>query len=249
MKVLVIDNEPSVLQALVQLIEAFCTDMSVLETAHSVKTGVEKIKSFQPDILFLDVELDDGTGFDILNQIPTPQFQLIFITAHDKYAIKAFQFSALDYLLKPFDPDLLQKSMQRAIQNIRNNDLQMQLQVLMQQLSFKKETDKKIVLKDSTSTYFIKVEDILYCEAEGTYTKFHINKGEPILISKNLKEYETLLEPLGFIRTHHSYLVNTGRIKMYEKKEGGYLVLDSNQLIPISQRKKDFVLKLLETQA
>lgn len=248
MKVLVIDNEPAVLQALVQLIEAFCTDISVLETANSVKTGVEKIKSFQPDILFLDVELDDGTGFDILNQISTPNFQLIFITAHDKYAIKAFQFSALDYLLKPFDPDLLQKSIHRAIQNIRNNDLQLQLQVLMQQLSFKKETDKKIVLKDSTSTYFIKVEDILFCEAEGTYTKFHIHRGEPILISKNLKEYETLLEPLGFIRTHHSYLVNTERIKMYEKKEGGYLVLDSNQLIPISQRKKDFVLKLLETQ-
>ncbi len=249
MKVLIVDNEPDVLNALVLLIEAFCPEVNILETAVSVKTGVEKIKSFQPDVLFLDVELDDGTGFDILNQIQTPQFQLIFTTAHDKYAIKAFQFSALDYLLKPIDPDLLQKSMQRAVQNIKTGDLQMQLHIMMQQLSFKKEVDKKIVLKDSNSTYFVKVEDILYCEAEGTYTKFHIDKGEPILISKNLKEYETLLEPLGFIRTHHSYLVNTERIKMYEKKEGGYLVLDTNQLIPISQRKKDFVLKLLETQA
>lgn len=249
MKVLIIDNEPLVLDALLELIQAFCTEITALETATSVKTGVEKIKAFQPDVLFLDVELDDGTGFDILQQIPTPQFQLIFTTAHDKYAIKAFQFSALDFLLKPVDPDLLQKSMQRAAQNMRNSDLQMQLQVLMQQLSFKKEGDKKIVLKDSNSTYFVKVDDILYCEAEGTYTKFHLHKGEPILISKNLKEYEMLLEPLGFIRTHHSYLVNTDKIKMYEKKEGGYLVLESNQLIPISQRKKDFVLKLLETQA
>lgn len=251
MKTLIIDNEPHVLNALVELIQAFCSEVSSLETADSVKTGIEAIKNFQPDILLLDVELDDGTGFDILNHImssaTTVPFQLIFTTAHDKYAIKAFQFCALDYLLKPVDPDLLQKSILRAVQNIRQNDLQMQLQILMQQMSTKKDIDRKIVLKDSNSTYFIKVDDILFCEAEGTYTKFQTTKGDSILISKNLKEYETLLEPLGFIRPHHSFLVNMGKVKMYEKKDGGFLVLENDSLIPISQRKKDVVLKLLET--
>jgi two-component system, LytTR family, response regulator len=248
MKALIIDNEEPIRLMMVELIKTYCLEIEEMQTADGVGTGLEKIQSFQPDVVFLDVELDDGTGFDIIDRLTQPTFQLIFTTAHNHYALQAFQRCALDYLLKPVDPTILQKSVQRAVQNIRNSDLQLQLHMLMQQLSFKKESDKKIVLKDSNSTYFIKIEDILFCEAEGTYTKFHINKGEPILISKNLKEYETLLEPLGFIRTHHSYLVNTERIKMYEKKEGGYLVLDGNQVIPISQRKKDFVLKMLETQ-
>ncbi len=248
MRALVVDNEPPIREALVRLIDAFCPEIDTVDVAHSVKTGVEKLKMSQPDILFLDVELDDGTGFDILNQIPTPQFQLIFTTAHDKYAIQAFQFCALDYLLKPIDPDLLQKSVERACQNIRSGDLQFQLQILMQQLSFKKETTKKIVLKDSNLTYFVKIEDILFCQAEGTYTKFFVKNSEPILISKNLKEYETILEPLGFLRPHHSYLINPDKIKFFEKKEGGSLVLEDNHVIPVSQRKKEFILRALETK-
>jgi two-component system, LytTR family, response regulator len=248
MKALVIDNEEPVRTALVQLIAAFCPEIDLIETATSVKTGIEKIKSCQPDILFLDIELGDGTGFDILTKIPSPQCQLIFTTAYDRYAIQAFQCSALDYLLKPIDPELLQKSVQRAVQNIRSGDLHIQLQVLMQQLSTKKETDKKIVLKDSNSTYFLKIDDILFCQAEGTYTKFYVHQSEPILISKNLKEYETILEPLGFLRVHHSYLVNMDKIKLFDKKDGGYLIVEGNHSIPVSQRKKDFVLKLLETQ-
>ncbi len=250
MKALVIDNEAPVRLALLALIAAFCPEIDTVDTATSVKTGVEKLKTYQPDILFLDVELDDGTGFDILNQLSINQltFQLVFTTAHDRYAIQAFQFSALDYLLKPIDPDLLQKSVQRALQNVRNSDVQKQLHVLMQQLFVKKETDKKIVLKDTNSTYFIKVDDIIFCQAEGTYTKFYIRNSEPILISKNLKEYETMLEPLGFIRTHHAYLVNTDKIKLYDKKEGGVLIVEGNHTVLVSQRKKDFVLKLLETR-
>jgi two-component system, LytTR family, response regulator len=248
MKALIVDNEEPVRTALVQLIEAFCPEITQIETAVGVETGVEKIHLFQPDILFLDVEMDDGTGFDVLNQIQNPQFQLIFTTAHDKYALQAFQFSALDYLLKPIQPDLLQNSVQRASQRIRSGDLQLQLQILMQQMSVKKEVERKIVLKDTASTYFVKVKDILFCRAEGTYTQFYISQSDPILISKNLKEYETLLEPLGFIRTHHSYLVNPDHIKVYDKKEGGVLVVEGNHNIPISQRKKEFVLKILETR-
>ena len=116
----------------------------------------------------------------------------------------------------------------------------------MHQLSYKNENDKKIVLKDIEATYFIKVSDILYCEAEGTYTKFYFTNNEPILVSKNLKEYESMLEPLGFIRTHHSYLANPSKIKMFDKTDGGSLVLEGGLTVPVSQRKKDFVLSILE---
>jgi two-component system, LytTR family, response regulator len=246
MKALVIDNEETVRMGLVEMIELFCPQIDEIETAVSVVTGVEHIQKYRPDILFLDVELDDGTGFDILSQLSSMPFQLIFTTAHNQYAIKAFQFSALDYLLKPINPELLRNSVQKAAQNVRNNDLQLQLQILMQQLAMSKEMYKKIVLKDSNSTYFVKLDDIIFCQAEGTYTKFYIKDSAPILISKNLKEYESLLEPLGFLRTHHSYLVNPEKIKTYEKKESGSLVVEGDHLIPVSKRKKDFILKILE---
>lgn len=246
MKVLVIDNEPNLRTAIKALLQAFCTEIKIIEEADGVKSGLQKLKIFQPDIVLLDVEMDDGTGFDLLRLLQNPTFQLVFTTAHQKYAIEAFKFSAIDYLLKPVNPDEVEQTFTKALKNIRNNDLGKQLSVLMNQLSYKNENDKKIVLKDIEATYFIKVSDILYCEAEGTYTKFYFTNNEPILVSKNLKEYESMLEPLGFIRTHHSYLANHTKIKMFDKTDGGSLVLEGGLSVPVSQRKKDFVLSILE---
>ncbi|MEP7238898.1 MAG: LytTR family DNA-binding domain-containing protein [Ferruginibacter sp.] len=245
MKILITDNEPHLRQSLKELLLAFCANITVIEEADGVKTGIEKIKSFQPDIVFLDVEMEDGTGFDLLKQLPEHNFQLVFITAHNKYAIDAFKFSAIDYLLKPVDPVALQASVEKAGKNIRNKDLHNQVQVLMQQLSGINH-ERRIVLKDLEKIYFIKVADILYCEAAGTYTKFFIQNSDPLLVSKNLKEYESILEPLGFVRTHHSFLVNPDKINAFDKTDGGTLILEGNHMVPISQRKKDFVLALLE---
>lgn len=246
MKVLVIDNEPNLRTAIKALLQAFCPGIKIIEEADGVKSGLQKLKTFQPDIVLLDVEMEDGTGFDLMKQVINPGFQLIFITAHNKYAIEAFQFSAIDYLLKPVDPDALQKSIQKASLNIRNSNLQQQVEVLLQQLAGIQNHERKIVLKDIENTYFIKVSDILYCEADGTYTKFYFINNNPILVSKNLKEYETILEPLGFLRTHHSFLVNPEKIKMYDKSDGGSLVLEGGKSIPVSQRKKEFVMQVLE---
>lgn len=248
MKVLVIDNEPNLRTAIKALLNAFCPEIKSIEEADGVQTGLQKVKVFQPDVVLLDVEMDDGSGFDLMKQVINPGFQLIFITAHNKYAIEAFQFSAIDYLLKPVDPDALQKSMQKAAMNIRNSNLQQQVEILLQQLSGIQNHDRKIVLKDIENTYFIKVADILYCEAEGTYTKFYFSNSDPILVSKNLKEYETILEPLGFLRTHHSFLANPGKVKMYDKTDGGALILEGGHSIPVSQRKKDFVMQVLENK-
>ena len=162
MKILLVDNEAEVRSVLLDMVTAWSKGMHSIEEADSVATGIEKINLFSPDIVLLDVEMNDGTGFDLLKQVNNPSFQLIFTTAHNQYAIQAIRFSAIDYLLKPIDPSELVMALQKAIQNISNNTMQKQLSVLLQQYSGKNDAGKQIVLKDIDKTYFIKVSDILY---------------------------------------------------------------------------------------
>jgi two-component system LytT family response regulator len=249
MKILIVDNEEEIRKVLRGMMEAWSKGMHPIEEADGVETGVEKINEFQPDIVFLDVEMNDGTGFDLLNRLIKPAFQLIFTTAHNQYAIQAFKCSAIDYLLKPVDPVDLNTALQKAVENISNSTLHNQLTVLMQQIGNKNEQDRQIVLKDIDKTYFIKMNDILYCEAEGSYTKFYLTNAEPIFVSRNLRTYEELLAPAGFIRTHHSCLVNPDKIKIYDRKtDSGTLILEGGYTIPVSQRKKEFVIQLLENR-
>jgi two-component system LytT family response regulator len=249
MKILLIDNEQEIRLVLKDMVSACFHGQLILEEASGVASGLVKINVFQPDIVMLDVEMDDGTGFDLMRQLINPSFQLIFTTAYNQYAIQAIKFSAIDYLLKPIDPVELNGSLQKARENIHNQTLQKQLAVLMQQLSSKTEPNKQVVLKDIDKTYFVKMRDILYCEAEGSYTKFYISGGEPIFVSRNLRYYEEMLSPAGFFRTHHSCLVNPDKIKAYDRKtDSGTLILEGGHTIPVSQRKKDFVLQLLENR-
>jgi two-component system, LytTR family, response regulator len=245
MKILIIDNEQDLRSGLRELILK-TTNAPIIEEAEGVESGLQKINSFQPDIVFLDIEMNDGTGFDLLSKLISPSFQLIFTTAHNQYAIQAFKFSAIDYLLKPVDIDELRNCLDKAIANINKTDLSKQLGIMMQQLFVKQDEEKKIVLNDKQTTYFVKLSDILFCEAEGPYTKFYIAGSNNILISKNLKEYEELLTPLGFLRTHHSYIVNPAKIKMYDKTDGGALILEGGHSVPVSQRRKEFVMQVLE---
>ena len=248
MKILIVDNEKEVRGLLKDMIASISADAYIVEEAEGVETGVQKINTFQPDVIFLDVEMNDGTGFDLMNRVSNPAFQLVFTTAHNKYAVQAFKCSAIDYLLKPVDFTELENSLQKAAAAISGNSLSKQMAVLMQQLSAKDNSEKQIVLKDSEASYFVKVADILYCEAEGSYTKFYVQNNTPIIISKNLSIYEELLALYGFIRTHHSYLVNPAKIKMYDKADGGTLILDSGHTVPISHRKKDYVMQVLENR-
>lgn len=249
MKILLIDNEEVIRTTLRDMVETVGKGMYTIAEADGVQTGIEKINSFNPEVVLLDVEMNDGTGFDLLKQIENPSFKLIFTTAHNKYAIQAFKFSAIDYLLKPVDPVELSNALQKAKENISGNALQNQLAVLMQQIGSKPEAERQIVLKDIDKTYFIKMSDILYCEAEGSYTKFYLSNAEPIFVSRNLRSYEELLAPAGFIRTHHSCLVNPAKIKIYDRKtDCGTLILEGGHSIPVSQRKKDFVIQFLENR-
>lgn len=245
MKVLIIDNEASVRTGLKVQLETFCPEMTLLQEADGVASGLAVIESFQPDIVFLDVEMDDGTGIDLLKKTGTFNFQLIFITAHNKYAVDAFKFSAIDFLLKPIDTDDLLISLEKAIANLKNKNLKDQIQVLNETMNAISLEHKKIVLKDKDNIYFIKVNDIIRCRAEGPYTEFFISNGQKITISKNLKEYDELLEPYGFVRAHHSHLINVRKISRFDKTDGGNLIMENKDEVPVSQRKKEQLMSII----
>lgn len=246
MKALIVDNERPMRESIAGLLHTFCPEVTEIETAADIASSTALIRYFQPDLVLLDVELDNGeTGFDLLRQIPNPTFQLVFVTAHDKYAITAFKFSAIDFLLKPIDPDALIACVQKAVKNVKNQYLSTQIEFLLARIAAPQDNAKRIALKDAEHIYYIRTSEICYCAAEGVYTKFILEQGKTITVSKHLKEYETILEPLGFLRTHNSFLVNPDKILRFEKNEET-LILEGNLSVPLSQRKKEMILKVLE---
>ena len=245
MKVLLIDNEPIALIALQDILEKNCPEISSISTASSVSEGKKSIEQFKPDIVFLDIELNNGTGFDLLNQLESYNFQLIFVTAFEKYALNAFKFSAIDFIHKPIETNAVVNALQKAMKFISYNDINIQISILKESLQKINNVDQKIVLKDNKTMHFILIKDIYHVMSDGPYTIFFTYDDKKIMVSKPLKDFESLLIPFGFIRTHHSHIVNKKRIVRLEKSEGN-IFLDNGKLIPISQRKWETVIKLLE---
>lgn len=245
MKTLIIDNDSRIRDGLRQMIQKFCPQITELNEADGIESGIAAISKFNPELIFLDVELDGGTGMDLLSKLKNYNFDVVFITAHNKYAVDAFQFSAIDFILKPIGLEDLLNAIQKAKTSIANKDLVKQLNILKESFDNLSGSDKKIVLKDSESIYFVKVSDIVHCKAEGPYTEFYLTTQQKITISKSLKEYEELLEPYGFIRTHHSHLINIKRIVRFDKADGGTIVLENKEVVPVSQRKREHILELL----
>lgn len=242
MKVLVVDNEDEIRSSVIELIKAFCPDVDELIEANSVATGLESISNNNPDVVFLDVELGDGTGMDLLSKLSQIKFHVIFITAHNKYAIDAFRFSAIDFLLKPINPEELMLTIEK-IKKHNNLRLNEQIEILKEVITTTNQAEKKIVLRDNESIFFVKVSDVIRCESDKSYTKFILQNQKPIVVSKGLKEYEELLEKFGFVRTHQSHLINMSKIIRFDKADGGSIVLENNDIVPVSQRKKEFILE------
>lgn len=241
MKILIIDNEAQ-LRTILKDMVLLCGNY-IIDEAESVATGIEKVNQFNPDILLLDVEMEDGTGFDLLNKLQHTNFQLIFTTAYNQYAVQAFKSSAIDYLLKPVDPTELQNSLQKAQENIANHILKQQLEVLLLQMNKSANDNLQIVLKDTRKTYFVQINDILYCKADGAYTVFYLMDKTTICQSHNLKYFEEMLEQYGFIRPHHSYIVNKSRVRNFDKKNDT-LILDDETAVPVAQRKRDIIAEM-----
>lgn len=248
MRVLIIDNDSSIREGLSSLLKKLCPQISEISEADGVSTGLKAIDNLKPEIVFLDVEMDDGTGFELVQKLGNYNFQLIFITAHNKYAVNAFKFSAIDFLLKPIDPMDLVLSINKAISQKKNRDLEHQVKLLeesLQNINSLKIQDRKIALNDGNVIHYIKVNDIIYCQADGSYTVFHLMNSKKIMVSKLLKEYEDLFSDFSFLRTHHSYLINTSKISKFDKADGGQLIMDENHSVPVSARKKEQVLDIL----
>jgi two-component system LytT family response regulator len=245
MKILIVDDEPGIRDGLIQLLNSFCPEVSEIAEASGVEEGVAKMRSFQPDLLFTDVEMGDGTGFDLLEKIAPVGIPVIFITAHNKYAVNAFKFCAIDFLEKPIDVEDLIIALGKVNDELSARDIKLQFESLREFMGNQNTEDKKIVLRDSKNIFFVKISEILHCVASGSYTDFHLLDGRKITVSKPLKEYEQMLTPFNFIRTHNSHLVNIKQISRLDKTEGGSVVLENGESIPISQRKWEQVLKLL----
>jgi two-component system, LytTR family, response regulator len=247
----VIDDDANLRKGLIQLMEQYAPNIKIIGEADSVQTGVETIELYRPQVVFLDIHLGDGTGFDILEQIAQKYgkstTQVIFITAHEEYAIKAFRFSALDFLLKPVDPEDLMKVIEKINSVANTNQNYSNIDLLLENMRKNTDNFKRIALSNSDGVHLYEINDIIRCESEDNYTKFYIKDNKPVLISKTLKEYEDLLSGYGFERIHQSHLINVAYLKSYIKKDGGYVVMGDNAHLPISQRKKDRLLEILKT--
>jgi two-component system LytT family response regulator len=231
-----------------KLLARHCPQVNVLPTANGVQKGIEAILELQPDIVLLDIQMKDGTGFDLLAAFPSIEFKVIFITAYDKYAIQAFRFSAVDYLLKPVNPELLVEAVTRAGLMIQDH-FNLQVQALEENLRTVHIQQKKMIVKTSENIFLLDLKDIISCESDSSYTTIHTASGDHIMVSKTLKEYEELLTSCGFYRVHKSYLINLSHIRRFERQDGGSIVLTNDIKIPVASRKREEMLELLEKLA
>lgn len=249
-KAILIDDDSNLRLGMKSLLSRYSPEIEVVGEADSVESGVKLIETIKSDVLFLDIQLGDGTGFDILEQLTKLNGKVsqhvIFITAFEQYAVKAFRFSALDYLLKPVDPEDLKQVTSKLLDAFSKNPENENIEILLENIRKKSEDFKRIVLSNSDGMQVIEIKDIIHCSSEDNYTRFHIKNKKPILISKTLKEYEELLSPHGFERVHQSHLINMAFVKSFVKKDGFFAQLIDDSLVPISQRKKDKFLSLLK---
>jgi two-component system LytT family response regulator len=246
--VLIIDDEAHICDSLNKLLVRHCPDVIVAGTANSVATGISAIQNLHPDLVLLDIQMADGTGFDLLNALPSIDFKIIFITAFDQFAIQAFKFSAVDYLLKPVNPEMLVEAIARAGQLIQEHH-NLQMHALQENLMNIERQKKKIILKTTENIHLLNLHDIISCESDNNYTCVYTTQGDKILVSKTLKDYDEMLAGCGFYRVHKSFLINLAHIKRFEKQEGGYIVLTNDLKIPVASRKRDEMLELLERMA
>jgi len=245
LRTLIIDDEPHIRETLIHLVQKFCPQVKVVGEAESVATGVRAIREKIPDLVLLDIKMDDGTGFDLLNHFDNIDFKIIFITAYEKYAIQAFGFSAIDYILKPVNPEKLAEAVTRAEQMVQNA-FNTQLSTLKENLKSPDSPILKIILKTMDNIYLLDVQDIIHCASDGNYTIFETTNDEKIVISKNLKEYDDLLADSGFFRVHRSHLINLKHIRRFSKQDGGYVVMSNGAEVSVSTRGRERLLELFE---
>ncbi|MEO6981118.1 MAG: LytTR family DNA-binding domain-containing protein [Mucilaginibacter sp.] len=247
-RAVLIDDEKHNLANLQELLHTYCPEVTICDTALSADEGATIILKHRPDIVFLDIQMPGKTGFDLLRGLTSYDFEVIFVTAFDQYAIQAMRFAAIDYLLKPIDINDLQAAVDRAIKKCRVKAQNLQLENLIHLLKGQQNKDEqRIALNTLKETRFVKTGEIVHCESSNNYTTFFLLDGEQLLVCKPIYEYEEILKDYGFIRCHQSHLVNKKFVKSWKKEYGDFLLLFNGNEIPISRNKKEAVKKAMDT--
>ncbi len=235
---IVVDDEIGAQRSLTMLLREFCPEIKVLGVGSSVREALELIQSLRPQLVFLDIQLGGETAFTLLSQLEAITFEIIFVTAHDRYALQAFDYMAIDYLLKPIDIAKFTRAVNSAKAKIEGKFINDSMGEMILHVRNFNRNQHKIALSTTSGYELVPVRDIMYCLADGSYTHFHSVGREPIMVSKNLKHYETMLAEYAFSRIHHTALVNLYYIKRIDRSEGGSLVMEDERTLPISKAKR-----------
>ncbi len=241
---IIVEDMPDALQLLKSDLKANHPEIKVVDTAQSVVEAAKSLRNTQPDILFLDIMLGDGTGFDILEIFPDLKSKIIFVTASDEFAIRAFKFAAIDYVLKPYSNEELAQAIARAKEQIQPN--KERLNILKDTLSAPEQKPDKISLHTLDKIIIANLDDIIRCESDSNNTIFYLQDGQKIFVTKTLKYFSDMLKNYQFLRVHQSHLVNLQCISAFIKTDGGYLMLKNGENIPVSVRKKIEVMEILD---
>ena len=241
MRAVVVDDIQKFRKNLIQDLADYCPDIEVVGEADGVISAAKKINTLKPDVVFLDIQINEGTAFDLLSVLGEIKFKIIFTTASDEFAIKAFKISAIDYLLKPIEIDELKCAVAKLKRGNEDN-----YELLQSNIKEENKSNKRLALHSQDKIEIIEIGNIIRCESNVNYTQFFIKDGTKMLVTKTLKEYDKMLTEFGFYRVHQSHLVNIDYIKEYVKIDGGYLKMKDGASVPISTRKKSSVLKLLQ---
>lgn len=248
MRALLVDDEPDGIGTLRKMLELHCPQVRVAGTCSDAWTAKQQIAQLQPDVVFLDIQMPGKTGLDLLSELPLKNFEVIFVTAHNEYLLQALQFSAADYLLKPVDEDRLIDAVIRVEKRLQAEKGEGRAEALLHNLSKSgMPSEMRFCVPTLKGFIVLKLEEIIYCEAERSYTVFHLAGNKTVVVSKPLLEYDQLLQDFTFLRIHKSYLINLLHVKEYQRGEGGLVIMSNDAEIEVSRRKKDqFLVRIKE---
>jgi two-component system LytT family response regulator len=245
LRTIIIDDDQTMREMLADIINAYCPNVSVVAQARDVKSGVAAINEYEPDLILLDIKMPDGSGFDLIKHFDKPDFKVIIISGYMEYAIKGYKFGAIDYILKPFDMEELTSAIKKADDMIRYED-KLRFKALSDNINLLTKTHK-IILKTSEHIHMVNIGEIVRIIADGNYCTFFICDGRKILVSRPIREFEKLLIDKGFHRIHKTHIININKVNYFDKTEGGDVVMNDGTKVPVSSRKKEELLALLES--
>ncbi len=243
-RTVIIDDEIYACEHLKDLLASYCPEIKIVGVAHDVASGIEIIEKQEPKLVLLDIQLPDGTGFDLIKKLDTVTFGVIFITGFSEFAIEAFKFSAIHYLLKPVEPNELILAIKRVEEGLFRENIESRLKSLFYNLQSNTNGSKKVVLNTSANLFVVNSEEIVMCHSEKNYTEFYLADGQKVTVSKTIKDYDELLSGYGFFRVHKQFLININHIKSFDKTGAGQVHMTGKNIAPVSARKRDQLLEL-----